>query len=170
MTIPTALALLFALPLGGCAFALPSGTVPDNAAAASSNDRAIPSGPIRNGVILQNGTNLANGANMANGTTGNVGATTMAARTAALTALASRPLASPPAAGPGGVAAEALAPSSTRSFSLDLPTDSYFAGLEGRGLLKYLVRCALDQPTLPPSPCQVRRSPSRGAPASPRSG
>jgi len=30
---------------------------------------------------------------------------------------------------------------------LDIPADSYFAGTEGRGLLKYLVRCALDADT-----------------------
>ncbi|MEI6334134.1 MAG: hypothetical protein WCS87_06205 [Methylococcaceae bacterium] len=30
---------------------------------------------------------------------------------------------------------------------LDIPADSYFAGTEGRSLLKYLVRCALDNGT-----------------------
>jgi hypothetical protein len=34
-----------------------------------------------------------------------------------------------------------------RRIELDIPADSYFAGPEGRGLLKYLVRCALDAGT-----------------------
>jgi len=34
-----------------------------------------------------------------------------------------------------------------RSVELDIPVGSYFAGPEGRGLLKYLVRCALDAST-----------------------
>jgi len=34
-----------------------------------------------------------------------------------------------------------------RRIELDIPADSYFAGTEGRGILKYLVRCALDADT-----------------------
>lgn len=34
-----------------------------------------------------------------------------------------------------------------RRVELDIPADSYFAGAEGRGFLKYLVRCALDADT-----------------------
>jgi hypothetical protein len=34
-----------------------------------------------------------------------------------------------------------------RRIELDIPADSYFVGPEGRGLLKYLVRCALDANT-----------------------
>ena len=34
-----------------------------------------------------------------------------------------------------------------RRIELDIPAGSYFAGPEGRGLLKYLVRCALDADT-----------------------
>lgn len=37
--------------------------------------------------------------------------------------------------------------SPTHSIELDIPPDSYFASLEGRNLLKYLVRCALDDDT-----------------------
>jgi hypothetical protein len=37
---------------------------------------------------------------------------------------------------------------SVHRIELDIPADSYFAGPEGRGLLKYLVRCALDADTV----------------------
>ncbi len=37
---------------------------------------------------------------------------------------------------------------SPRAFALDIPADSYFATDVGRGLLKYLVRCAFDATTV----------------------